>query len=106
MLSNIKIIENLLEAYKFTADKYVEEDGSITLGLVEIDLAENGKDEDEAIRKMAEGILEYAEDYYSFFDEWYHSTNRRSHLPYVVKVLILNDVDKIRELITCQPGEI
>ena len=106
MLSNINVIESLLSAYDFTAEKYIEDNGSVTLGLAEIDLAENGKDEQEAIRKLAQAVLEYSEDYYNEFSLWYSSPNRKAHLPYVIKSLILNDVDKIGGLITCRPGEI
>ena len=106
MLSDINIIEKLLDAYRFTARKYVEPDGSITLGLVEIDLAENGKNEEEALNKIAESILEYSEDYYKDFDFFYSAPNRKPHLPYVIKSLILNDINKIGELILCRHGEI
>jgi len=105
MISNMNTIEIMLEPYTFTADRYVEEDGSITLGLVEIDLAENGKDDKEALKKMAAAILEYAEDYYKEFDLWAKSW-RIPHIPYVFKALMLNDVEKIGGLITCRPGEI
>ena len=105
LLSDIGTIENFLDAYKFTANKYIEEDGSVTLGLVEIDLAENGKDEQDAIKKMAQAILEYAEDFYNEFSYWARG-NRKSHIPYVFKALILNDIEKIGRLITCRLGKI
>jgi hypothetical protein len=105
MLSEISVVENLLSAYTFTANKYIEDDGSVTLGLVEIDLAENGTDEQDAIRKMADAILDYSQDYYNEFDYWFRG-NRQPHLPYVIKALILNDTEKIGGLIKCHPGEI
>ena len=105
ILSDITIVERLLDAYKFTARKYIEPDGSVTLGLVEIDLAENGNDEKEAIKKMATSILEYSEDYCKDFDLWAKGW-RRNHIPHVFKALIINDVEKIGGLITCHPGEI
>jgi electron transfer flavoprotein alpha subunit len=105
-LSDISVLENVLSAYTFTADRYVEDDGSITLGLVEIDLAENGKDDEEVLKKMAKAILEYAEDYYKEFNLFYSTTNRKNHMPYVIKSLLLNDLNKIGGLITCRPGEI
>ncbi|MCL2108611.1 MAG: hypothetical protein FWH20_04605 [Oscillospiraceae bacterium] len=107
LLSGLDIIEIMLEAYKFTADEYIEDDGSVTLSLVEMDLVDNGKTKEEAIHNLAKDILEYAADYYQlFFDDWSVSTNRRAHLPFVFKALILNDIEKIGELIQCRPGEI
>jgi hypothetical protein len=105
LLSDIATIESLLSAYSFTAEKYIEDDGSVTLSLNEIDLAENGADEQEALQKMAAAILEYAEDYYNDFAYWARG-DRKAHLPYVFKALILNDAEKIGGLIECHPGEI
>jgi hypothetical protein len=106
LLSDLSVIESMLESYKFTAEEFIEDDGSVTLSLVEIDLVVNGKDKHEAILNMAKDIIRYSEDYYEFFDEWYNAPNRRQHLPYVFKSLIINDVKKIGDLITCLPGRI
>ena len=70
MTLDFNIVETMLEPYKFTADRYVEEDGSITLCLNEIDLAENGKDDEDALKLLAAGILDFAEDFYKEFDLW------------------------------------
>ena len=105
VLTDLSVLENILEPYVFTADRYVEDDGSITLSLVDIDLAENGKNDEKALKKMAAAILEYAEDYYKEFHIWAKGW-RIPHIPYVFKALILNDVEKIGGLITCRPGEI
>jgi hypothetical protein len=102
---DVSVLQNILEPYKFTATKYIEPDGSVTLALTEIDLAENGADEQEAIRKMAAGILDYAGDFYKEFSYWARG-GRINHIPYVLKALILNDAEKIGELITCRLGEI
>ena len=106
MLSDVGTIESLLSAYAFTANSYVENDGSVTLGLIEIDLAENGANEQEAKQKLAQAILEYAEDYYNAFSLWSSAPNRKAHIPYVFKALILNDINKIGGLIACRHGEI
>jgi len=100
-LSNIETIEYMLSPYNFTADMFFEEDGSVTLSLVEIDLIENGVDEGDALMKLARGILEYAEDYYSDFTYWARGS-RKTHLPFVLKALILNDPEKIGGLIQCR----
>ena len=105
MLSDINFLETLLTAYNFKADKYVEEDGSITLSLKEIDLAENGITEEEVKQKLAQSILVYSEDFYNDFNYWSSSPNRKSHIPYVFKALILGDSNKIKELIECQNGK-
>ena len=104
-LAEISLIENLLSAYHFSADEFIEEDGSVTLSLNEIDLVENGKNKNEALFNMAKSILDYSEDYYNEFSYW-AAGNRKGHIPYVFKALIINNVEKIGELITCRPGKI
>ncbi len=64
----------------FRAKKYIEDDGSVTLSLEEIDLVVNGFDEQNALDKLIEEIKEY---FYEFIEEknvWMNATNRRSHI--------------------------
>lgn len=67
----------IMEVYQFTAIKYVEEDGSVTLSLNEIDLIENGKDEKEARIELGKAILEYSLDYYNEYGTYSRSRNRK-----------------------------
>ena len=105
MLADIEFLSILLENYKFTATKYKEEDGSITLELNEIDLIVNAENLENAKLKMAQEILEYAEDFYNEFNIWSIAPNRKAHIPYIFKVLILDDIDKVGELISCRNGK-
>jgi hypothetical protein len=105
MLSDLSVIEAFLEPYRFHAVRFVESDGSITLSLDEIDLVENGADDDDAVKKLAEGILEYADIYFERFASWSLNKNRKAHIPYIFKALILGDAKKIGGLISCHPGE-
>ena len=66
--SNLETISELLEVYHFSTMKYIEDDGTVTLSLNEIDLVENGKDEQEARLNMGNAILEYALDYYNEYE--------------------------------------
>ena len=104
-LSDVGILESLLAAYTFHAEIMNEDDGSITMSLDEIDLVENGENEQDAVLKLAGAILEYSEDYYADFAYWSRG-ERKAHLPYVFRSLILSDVEKIRGIIKCRRGEI
>jgi len=104
-LSSIETMSNILQGYKFTADKYTEEDGSVTLSLNEMDIVENGQNEHDAVKKLSESILEYANEYYDEYELYSRSSNRKGHLPYVVKALIMDDVDMIGEEIVCHDGK-
>jgi hypothetical protein len=104
-LSNLETMSDILSGYKFTADRYSEEDGSVTLSLNEIDLVENGKDEQEARLRLGKSILEYSSDYYEEYDLYSRSPNRKGHIPYIFKALIMDDEKEIGEGIKCQDGK-
>ena len=103
--SNLETMSEILEAYQFTAKKFIEDDGSITLSLNEIDLVENGKDEHEARLKLAKSILEYSAEYYNEYELYSRSQNRKKHIPYIFKALIIDNPEKIGEIIYCQDGK-
>ena len=103
--SNLETISEILEAYHFTAMKYIEEDGSVTLSLNEIDLVENGKNEQEARYNLAKSILEYSLDYYNEYEMYSHSPNRKKHIPYIFKALIIDNPEKIGDILQCQDGK-
>lgn len=102
--SNLETMAEILQVYEFTAVKYVEEDGSVTLSLNEMDIIENGKDEREARLNMGRAVLEYAMDYYDEYEMYSHSPNRKKHIPYIFKALIIDDSEKIGDMLQCQNG--
>lgn len=105
ILSELNLFENILSVYEFSAQKFIENDASVTLSLNEIDLIENAPTEAEAILALAKAILEYAKDYYNEFPLWSSAPNRKSHIPYVLKALIIDNAQKIGDIIKCQPGK-
>ena len=105
LLANVGLLSELLEVYTFHATLYDEKDGSVTISLDEIDIVENGKDEQDAKLKLAKSILDYSEDYYNDFTYWSRG-NRKAHTPYIFKALILGDIETIGGLIECRHGEI
>jgi len=104
-MSDMNVLDNLLSAYSFHADTLIEDDGSVTLSLIEIDLAENASDLKSAKTKLAQAILDYSNDFYDEFSYWSRG-NRAFHIPYIIKALILNDINKIGDLIKCHRGKI
>ena len=105
ILADINLIAELLSAYTFSANVFLEENGTVTMSLNEMDLVENGQNEQDALQKIASAILEYAEEYYSDFLYWSRG-DRAAHKPYVLKALILGDIDKIGGLVECRRGKI
>ena len=103
--SSLDTISEILEAYHFTVIKYIENDGSVTLSLNEIDLVENGKNEQEARYNLAQSILDYSIDYYNDYEMYSHSPNRKKHIPYIFKALIIDNPEKIGDMLQCQDGK-
>lgn len=103
--SSLETMDEILRVYQFTAARYAEEDGSVTLSLNEIDLVENGSDEQEARLKLGQSILEYSMEYYNEYERYSHSPNRKGHIPYIFKALIMDDPEKIGEMVQCQDGK-
>lgn len=101
LMTEVHLMMEILSKYKYAATRYLEEDNSITLSLNEMDIAVNGSTEDEARMKLAQDILEYSEEFYDEFHFWSKAPNRKKHVPYVMKALILQDIEKIGEEITC-----
>jgi len=103
--SNLETMQEILKAYVFTAQKFIEEDGSITLSLNEFDLVENSFDELSARQALGQSILDYSMEYYNDYAFYSHSPNRKGHVPYIFKALIMDDPKKIGESIICQNGK-
>lgn len=103
--SNLDTMAEILEVYLFTAKRMVEEDGSITLSLNEFDLIENAVDETSARHALGHAILDYAMEYYNDYAFYSHSPNRKGHVPYIFKALIMDDPEKIGDSILCQDGK-
>ena len=103
-LSDINVLEKILTAYSFHAKILPEDDGTVTLSLDEISLAVNALDFPGAVSALSEAILDYSEDFYNEFAYWSKGSGK-SHIPYVLKALILNDINRIGDLIECRHGK-
>ena len=103
--SNLDTMAEILKAYTFTAKKLIENDGSVTLSLNEIDLIENEADETSARLSLGTAILEYSAEYYNNYAFYSHSPNRKGHVPYIFKALIMDNPKEIGESILCLDGE-
>jgi len=106
VMASTEDMKNILEGLRYHVDIYMEADGSVTAALREIDLAENGSDKETACTLLSEAILEYAEEYYSEFQTYRNAPNRRAHLPYVIKAILLREPASIKEEMVCRNGKI
>lgn len=104
-LSNLETMQEILDVYTFTAERYTEPDGSVTLSLNEIDLVENAPGEKEARMLLGNAILEYAVEFYNEYQIYSKAPNRKGHIPYVFKALLTDDGEKLGEDIICRDGK-
>lgn len=101
IITNLSIMNSLLEVYKFTANCYVEDNKTITLSLNEMDLVVNADSLENAKKKLAKDILEYSNEFYKDFSFWGNVPNRKNHIPYILKAIISNNVNEISKTIIC-----
>ena len=103
-LLNMDTLSYVLSGYKYSAEIFIEKDGSVTLSADYLDLVVNAKNEEQARSALASDIKEYAEDYYEHYATWSIAPNRRPHIPYVLKALSLN-TEEIAEELICRNGK-
>lgn len=96
---------SMLDNVNFTATSFREDDGTVTISSNEMDLITNASTKEEAIRMLGRDILEYSNEYYDNFQMYYNSKNRRRHLPYIMKALLINDEEEIGNEISCLAGK-
>lgn len=103
---SINMAKELVKDVVFTADRYIEDDGSVTLSLHDFDLVVNGKDESSAMDSLTKDLREYALEFYEDIEFWSSDINRRKQLKKILKVLLTNDDAELKESIVCQAGRI
>ena len=105
ILCSSKMLQELTKDLHFVADQYIEEDNSITLSLVDIDLAVNEDTIELAKRALANDLIEYAKEYYEEYDLYSRAPNRKNHLPFIIKVFAADSIEELEDSIVCQPGK-
>ena len=78
MLSSIETISALVADVKYVADEFLE--------------------------ALVQDILEYADEYYAEYQQYYAAPNRKAHLPYIMKALTAKNPEELEEAVLCQPG--
>jgi len=89
----------LLDNYSFQAQFITEDDGSITATLDNFDLVINARDKTSALTGLAEELIDYANDYFNQFQLYFNSPNRKAHFPYVLRILMQDNLEEVKGLI-------
>lgn len=99
------MLKEMLKGYKLTVSIYEEDNGTVTATLEELDIVSNGCTKEDALNTLTSNLQEYAEEYYNEFEYWYSAPNRKAHLPYVLNILLQDEVKDIMSMIKCQAGK-
>ena len=76
-----------------------EEDGSITLAIDQVDISIKADSLDQAKQEMAKELSLYARDYMERSQLFLNAPNRRSHFPYVLRILLCDNVEEVGQLL-------
>lgn len=77
---SIDMAKELVRDIVFTADRYVEDDGSVTLSLQNFDIVVNDIDNQSAMDSLVKELKEYALEFYEDIEFWGSDKNRREQL--------------------------
>lgn len=102
---SIDMAKELVKDITFQYERFVEKDGSITLSLVDFDIVVNATDDNKAIDSLLRDLKEYAEEYYNDIEYWSSDKNRKSQFPCILKVLMSNEKDELKESLSCLVGK-
>ena len=89
----------LLVNYSLKPDIIKEDDGSITLALDNLEIFSNSLSLEDAINELIEDLKVYASDYLQRSQLFLNAPNRKSHFPYILRVLLCNSDKEIRDLL-------
>ncbi|WP_236006136.1 hypothetical protein [Paradesulfitobacterium ferrireducens] len=96
---SLEQLDFVLSPYRFNLAYEKEADGSYSGSLRELDLLANASNLEELKTEIIEELVEYANEYMNEFQKYYNAPNRKSHFPYVMRVVIQKDKEALRGLI-------
>ena len=89
----------LLSCFSLNPEVITEDDNSVTLSLDQLEIYVNGNTLEEAIKILINDLKFYAQDYIQRSQLFLHAPNRRSHFPYVLRILLCDNDEEIRSLL-------
>lgn len=81
------LMKQLVDDVTFNIEEFTEDDGSITLSLVDFDTVVNGKTKDEATKLLIKDLRGYVQDYFEEPEVWGQDEHRASQ----IKEMVLSD---------------
>lgn len=105
MFMNLDHLSVIVRDLKLHAIVETDECGEYIASLDEIgDLYATGESEHESLYNLAQELVEYSQEYMNEdnFSMYFNSPNRKSHFPYVLKVLMQNSESDVLRFISVE----
>jgi len=99
LVLRVDLQKMLLSHFSLKPEIITEDDNSVTLALDQLELYVNGNTLEKAIEILINDLKFYAQDYIQRSQLFLHAPNRRSHFPYILRVLLCNNDEEIRSLL-------
>ena len=90
----------LLSAYELNYEFEIDENGKYAGSIEEIEfIVADGGSAEELRLNLAQQLMEYAKDYMSDYTRYFNAPNTRIHAPYVLRILLEDDVTSVASLL-------
>jgi len=99
MVLRVDLQKMLLSNYSLKPEIISEDDGSVTLAVDELELYINSPTLEDAINELVNDFKYYASDYLQRSQLFLNAPNRRSHFPYILRILLCDSDEELRELL-------
>lgn len=92
-------MKELLSAYELTFEYEQDEDGVYAGSIEQIEDIVADAETLEGLRfELARQLVEYAIDYEANYSRYYNSPNRHKHAPYVLRVILEDDIESVARM--------
>ncbi|TEB13232.1 exoribonuclease R [Pelotomaculum propionicicum] len=99
LLLRRELQQDILKAYLLKPEILPEKDGSVTVALNEIDIAVNATSLGGALDELVKEMKIYAQDYLDRLQLFLNAPNRKTHFPYVMRILLCDSDQEIKSLL-------
>lgn len=99
LLLRVDLQKMLLTYFPLKPEIIPEDDKSITLALDHLEIFVNGVTLEEAVQELISDLKYYSQDYIQRSQLFLHAPNRRAHFPYVLRILLCDTDEEIRDLL-------
>ena len=98
--TSVEQMRVLLSAYELNFEFEIDEDGKYAGSVEEIDfIVAEGNTAEELRKNLAFHLVEYANDFMSDYHRYTGAPNTRKHAPYILRIMLEDDVDAVASLL-------